>query len=350
MAINNPRNADATKLIAKAGQLGELYTMFERERIFTGVSANTVTLYEWTWKFFAPTLEPLQLTFKSLNVEQRKEEERKIIRAIKQRRDQRIAQGDIQGVTLNTYQRNITTFINWLRDEEQGPFLMFDHSDALKKLRVTETPHDRTILKPEQIERFAHYRPGDKFNQMRVWTMGLLMLDCGIRIDEALDLQLTDVDLTDEMIFIQHGKGGKSRHIPIGHNAAHHLMKYKIKYIDAYRETDQPWHFFGTHAGQKMSQRNALRDLKVVLKKAGVITRDPASKQWKPALSWHNFRHTTATVRLENGESLDKVQRLLGHRKSATTERYLHRGDNYLKVDHDRFSPLQVATINRSRR
>jgi integrase/recombinase XerD len=345
MAKNAPINPTHYKFTPKEGQLGKLFLAFEKERAYTGVSANTCELYESSWKFYASVLEPLELVFrvgkKPMTAEQRKAEERRLIQALKERRNARIDEGNIEGVTLNTYLRNLRTFINWLRLEDQGPFLLFDWTEALNGLVSTETKKPRVIWTQDQIETFRKFKPGpNKFNQWRVWTIGMLMLDNGLRIDEALSLKVPEVDLDNEQTDIWNGKGGKYRRVPVD-TAAMYLAKYKIKWIDPYRTTEDPdWFFFGTHDGRKMSQRNALRDLMVVLKQAGIVQRNPVSKTWTPELSWHNFRHTTLTVRLEQGESLDKVQRLAGHAKPTTTQLYLHVSDNYLKVDHVKFSPL----------
>lgn len=347
MAKNAPKSPSQFTFTPKKGQLADLFLQFEKERAYRGVSANTCEMYDYAWKFYAPVLEPLELVFrigkKPVSADERKAEERRLISALKERRNQRIEQGNIEGVTLNTYLRVARTFVNWLHEEDQG-FLMFDWQKAVNELEVTETDKPRQILTPEQIKQFKEFKPGPtKFNQWRAWTIGMMMLDCGIRIDEALDLKVTELELENEMVNIWDGKGGKYRRIPID-SVAMYLMKYKTKWIDPYRQrTDLPWFFFGTHTGGKMSQRNSLRDLKVVLKKARIITLDPTDrtrKRWIPKLSWHNFRHTTATVRLDNGESLDKVQRLLGHANAKTTGKYLHVGDGYLKKDHGRFSPL----------
>ena len=347
MAKNAPKAPTQFTFTPKTGQLGNLFLQFEKERSYQGVTANTCDMYEYAWSFYRPVLEPLELVFrrgkKIITGDERKAEERRLITALKERRNQRIEQCNIEGVTLNTYLRVARTWINWLHAEEQG-FLMFDWNKALDELVATENEKPRLILTLEQIKQFKEFKPGPtKFNQHRAWVIALMMLDCGIRIDEALDLKVTELELENSMVNIWDGKGGKYRRIPVD-TAAIYLMKYKTKWIDPYRtRKDEPWFFFGTHTGGKMSQRNSLRDLKVVLKKARVITLDPTDrerKRWIPELSWHNFRHTTATMRLNDGESLDRVQRLLGHANPKTTGRYLHMHDDYLQKDHAKHSPL----------
>src|SRR5579863_6584762 len=147
MAKNAPQSPTHHKFSEKKGQLGALFLMMEKDKAYTGVTEKTCELYESTWIFYAPVLEPLELHFtRGMSSEDRKAEERRLLTALKQRRNERIDQGGISGVTLNTYLRNMRTFINWLRDEEQGPFLMFDWKKEIDKLVVTEESKPRVIF------------------------------------------------------------------------------------------------------------------------------------------------------------------------------------------------------------
>jgi len=350
VATNQPRNPTQFKFKPKEGQLGALFLAFQKDRAYQGITVNTCKAYEYAWSFFKPNLEPLELNYKvgkkPMNVEQRKQEEKKLYLAVKQRLRDRIDQGEIEGISLNTYLKNIRTFMNWLREEDQGPFLVFDWNESFDTLIVAESLHERRILTPDEIKLFKAYKPGaNKFNQWRAWTMGFLMLDNGVRVAEAIDLKVPDVNLHQEMIDVVDGKGGKDRTIP-NDSAAHAMMKYKIKWIDPYIGNRPPntWYFFGTKDGKKLSQRNALRDLKVLFRKCGILPKKKHEDE--PKLSWHNFRHTTLTYRLLNGQMIDKVQKLAGHKRLSTTEKYLHRGPGYLKQGHDSFSPLNVLPDN----
>jgi integrase len=74
--------------------------------------------------------------------------------------------------------------------------------------------------------------------------------------------------------------------------------------------------------------------------KPAPVTRDAVSKEWhketlkraglRSSLRLHDLRHTAATYWLISGESLDFVQRQLGHRDSRTTERYTHMVAHYM--------------------
>ena len=86
---------------------------------------------------------------------------------------------------------------------------------------------------------------------------------------------------------------------------------------------------FGTTKGTKMSQRNALRDIRVVERAAGVR-----------CLSWHCYRHTMATGYLRRGGNIYKLQRILRHADIRTTEKYLHLATDFITEGHEAFSSL----------
>jgi integrase len=150
------------------------------------------------------------------------------------------------------------------------------------------------------------------------------MLGNGMRIDEALSLTKPDINFHDDMIRIEHGKGNKTRHVPIPLA----LKPLLHRYID---KTMPPTakYVFGTANGTPLSQRNALRDIGVVLRKAKVRQ-----------LSWHCFRHTFATGYLMRGGPIHKLQKFLGHARMETTLVYLHMAESHYMQDHDDYSSL----------
>ena len=138
-----------------------------------------------------------------------------------------------------------------------------------------ETGDRREFFRDDEILRLQNYRP-KSFNQTRAWTIAMCMLDTGVRIDEVT-LVLDDVDMHSEVITIL-GKGNKRRVVPMSTMFRQLLFRYTQKTAPGFT------YVFGTSRGTKTSQRNALRDIGVVERKAGIRE-----------LSWHSFRHTFAT-------------------------------------------------------
>lgn len=140
------------------------------------------------------------------------------------------------------------------------------------------------------------------------------MYRAGLRIQEASNLQVSDVDMEAGQIYVQNGKGAKDRIIPIGKSLIEMLRKW-----DAIRPQSE--YFFCTLAGKPVQTRYIRAMLERKSIEAGVYIQ--AGKEKKPV--WpHALRHSFATNLLNKGVNIRKVQQLLGHESLNTTMKYTH--------------------------
>ena len=112
------------------------------------------------------------------------------------------------------------------------------------------------------------------------------MLDCGLRIEEALELTRDKIDMDNLLIKVR-GKGEKHRIVPVSLE----LRRVLHRWLGRHRHA---W-VFPTMQGRRLHQRNTLRDLKLIgrrLKVTGV------------RVSFHTFRHTFAVSYLRAGGNL----------------------------------------------
>lgn len=134
-----------------------------------------------------------------------------------------------------------------------------------------------------------------------------LIYGTGIRLSEAADLGLDDIDELRRVINIRRGKGGKDRVVPLPGNLGELIKEYRKRY--------QPRiYLFEGQKGGRYSVRSIQNVVKKAISKAGIM-RDA---------SVHTLRHSYATHLLEMGTDLRYIQELLGHRSSKTTEIYTH--------------------------
>jgi len=211
----------------------------------------------------------------------------------------------------NVYIRCMNAFCEWM-------FLEGKTTERLKLKLFHVNPPPVTVLEPTDIRRLMTTLP-KRSSYLRVSTLCMLLLDTGLRIDEALQLTRESIDL-DNLLVTVRGKGNKVRRIPFSPEMRKHLYRYMAR-------VNRPF-VFGTATGTKMSYRNARRSIGLCFKTAGV------TKHVHP----HLLRHTFAANYMRNNGNVYQLSRLLGHASVVTTERYL-RGLQVQELKH--VSPLQ---------
>jgi site-specific recombinase XerD len=158
--------------------------------------------------------------------------------------------------------------------------------------------------------------------------MFLLMLRCGLRVEEVANLTLDVIEFKRRRIWIQDGKWGKDRMVYVSNDA----MKALIEYLRIRPEMETAKVFLvekGTHRGQPISIRGIQKRMEYYAKKSGL------------KVSCHQMRHTMATQMLNAGAELVTIQDLLGHSSIRTTERYSKVSN--LKVQQDYHKAMEVV-------
>ncbi|MGI8647387.1 MAG: site-specific tyrosine recombinase XerD [Mycobacteriales bacterium] len=138
-----------------------------------------------------------------------------------------------------------------------------------------------------------------------------LLYGTGARISEAVGLAVDDLD-TDAELLRLHGKGNKTRVVPLGSYAASAIDAYLVRSRPglASRGKGSPALFLGAR-GTPLSRQGAWLILRTLGERAGL-----------PPLSPHTLRHSFATHLLDGGADVRVVQELLGHASVTTTQVY----------------------------
>jgi site-specific recombinase XerD len=209
--------------------------------------------------------------------------------------------------------RSINSFLAWLHSEAHLP----------EPLRCRLLPRRTDVLptfSDAEMQGLLSYRPKSVY-QMRAWLLVLTLLDTGIRIDEALGLEQSKVDLDSLQLRVV-GKGNKERVVPFSMALRRHLYRFLSK---------SPGRFvFQTGRGDRLMYRNVYRDIKRVCELAGV-----SGSNVHP----HAFRHFFAVNFIRQGQDIYRLSRILGHTSISTTQLYL-RSMTAEQVGEGHCSPL----------
>jgi len=135
----------------------------------------------------------------------------------------------------------------------------------------------------------------------------MTIYSAGLRISEAINLKIKDIDSQRMQIRVVQGKGKKDRYTLLGNKTLEILRSYFVQY------KPKEWIFEGSK-GEQYSDRSIQQILKKAVIKTGI----------KKRITVHTLRHSFATHLLEAGTDLRYIQSLLGHENSKTTEIYTH--------------------------
>ncbi len=153
----------------------------------------------------------------------------------------------------------------------------------------------------------------------------------GIRRMELINLRLYDLDRERGTLMVRLGKGKKDRMVPIGQRAIDWCDKYLMEVRPAlYTGADEETLFL-THLGESFTPARMSQLVRNVINKSNVGKKG----------SCHLFRHTMATVMLENGADIRYIQEMLGHARVDTTQIYTQVSIRRLKEIHTATHPAK---------
>ncbi len=221
--------------------------------------------------------------------------------------------------------RNMSSVRNFYR------FLLKNYdidNTAVHVVRPARPP--KTLPKPLEAEdavallNAAKTMQKEKWQGLRDVALMTLLYGCGLRISEALDLNVGDIPKTNDVLVIT-GKGNKQRMVP--------LLGIVKKAIDAYLKerpfetTDTPL-FVGSR-GERLNPGVVQRQIRKIRAYLGL----------PDTVTPHALRHSFATHLLTAGSDLRSVQELLGHASLSATQRYTEIDTVRLKAVYDHAHP-----------
>jgi integrase/recombinase XerC len=195
----------------------------------------------------------------------------------------------------------LKNFFTWA--DKTGLF----HNPAIRLLRTPKQGKKLPkALEQTQTERLL-LEPATDWISHRNRALFYLLYGCGLRIQEALDLNLSDLP-RDGFLRVM-GKGRKERQVPVLDIVSKSVDEY-IEHYPLPREPQSP--LFVGERSERLHQgvaQKIMRDMRGMLNLPETATP-------------HALRHSFATHLLQNGANLREIQELLGHSSLSTTQRY----------------------------
>lgn len=159
-----------------------------------------------------------------------------------------------------------------------------------------------TVLSPDEVQALL-----GALAHRRYQAIAMVLYGAGLRISEALALEVTDIDGARGVLRVRHGKGDRAREAKLSPTLYAWLRSYW-----AAERPPRPYLFASPHTGRPPKQETVTRALALAAEQAGIRKR----------VTPHVLRHSFATHLLDAGTDVRVIQVLLGHQSIKTTARY----------------------------
>ncbi|MEC1670602.1 MULTISPECIES: tyrosine-type recombinase/integrase [Bacillus subtilis group] len=219
--------------------------------------------------------------------------------------------------TINTRLKTLRVMYNTLENEG-----LIDNNimDGVKNVKEIEEPI--IILQPDELQRLLKAPDKKNFADFRDYVLMNVLLDGMMRIGEITHVEKRDFDFKSHILTIRSSiaKNRKTRYIPllpttcrlVQELIAENELDFKSDYV------------FLTNYGARLDRNHFRKRLVDFAAKANV----------KKKVHPHLFRHTAATMFLENGGDSRMLQKLLGHLDLRMIQRYTHVADKSVAKAH----------------
>ena len=246
---------------------------------------------------------------------------------------------DDQGRRLSArYQWDqLSTLKRFFRWSHKEGFLLLDPAHVLERPRLPQRL-PRNLLSVEQIEKILQIPDLETPWGLRDRAMLEVFYATAIRKSELLNLRSTDLERGKLMLLIRSGKGNKDRMAPITARALSWLERYEISARDALRRPGRDEDaLFLSQRGNRLSEAQLHR---VIHEAIHAVLPDTEG-------SCHLFRHSVATLLLENGCDIRYIQEFLGHSHLSSTQIYTQVAQTSLRNAYQQFHPQLVEERKR---
>jgi site-specific recombinase XerD len=220
--------------------------------------------------------------------------------------------------TINGHLIVIRRFYHYLQQEEN---IMIENP-AIKGIALRLSKPLPRNLRDDDVNIFF-----EAVTKSRDRAIFMLMLRCGLRVEEVANLSLDAIDYRRSQIIVRSGKGAKDRVVYISNDAGNALAAYLHE-----RVTTKEQRVFlvekGLCKGNPISVRGIQKRIEYYSRQSGI------------AVSCHQLRHTMATQLLNADADLVTIQDLLGHTRIKTTMRYCKLAN--VKAQRDYFKAVSL--------
>jgi integrase/recombinase XerD len=240
-------------------------------------------------------------------------------------------QKDGKPLTFASQITRLTPLRVWFKWLSRQRYMMHNPASELELPRM-EHRLPRTILTISEVEQVLLQPDINEPLGLRDRAMLETLYSTGIRRSELVNLKVYDLNMERGIVTIRQGKGKKDRVIPIGDRASAWVEKYLREARPRIVAEPDDYVMFLSNSGEGLGIHYMSDLVREYVDAADIGKRG----------SCHMFRHTMATLMLENGADVRYIQQMLGHADLRTTQVYTHVSIRQLKQIHTATHPARL--------
>lgn len=315
----------------------EALDIFLRAKVAEGIRDRTLGEYKHHIKYLTDYLTVHHPSFKHVS-----DLNPSLIRDyITYSKDKKVYEGDkkrektttLSVNTINIRLRTLRTMCKFWFEEGITPVNPMKNIKNLKQ----DAEEEVKGFSDDEVTLILNYFNERNFGEWRDKLLVLLLLDTGMRINEAISTKISNMDFKESSIFIppEINKNRKGRHIPVSREVMRELRKLHDECIGYFGDHEA---LFMNAYGEPLTGDTIRRRLYKVGTALGI-----------PKVHPHRFRHTFIRNYILNGGDLFTLQKIVDHSNITTTRKYVQLDDVHIKDQHNKFSPVRkyMKRINR---
>lgn len=233
---------------------------------------------------------------------------------LKERANQRTS-GSLSKSYLNKHQQALKKFKEYLQNHNYKDFnihLKSETNPTEEKLNILTQEEAKALFKATE---FSH---SESRFRLRDKAILAILYSCGLRRNEAVHLDISDIFFDKERVYVRKGKNYKERFVPINRKNAEILEDYIYEARPEFYQAKESEALFINHHGTRMQGMTFANRLKVIV--ASTNNKTILDKH----ITLHILRHSIATHLLQKEVPLESIKTFLGHSSLESTQIYTH--------------------------
>ena len=233
---------------------------------------------------------------------------------LQQRANERTS-GSLSKSYLNKHQQALKKFKEYLQNHNYNNFnihLKTEKQPTEEKLNIL------TQSEVKQLFKATEYSHSESRFRLRDKAILTILYSCGLRRNEAVHLDLSDIFFDKERVFVRKGKNYKERFVPINRKNAEILEDYIYEARPEFYNAKDCEALFISQQGKRLNGMSFANRLRFIVKATN--NKNIEEKH----ITLHILRHSIATHLLQKEVPLESIKTFLGHSSLESTQIYTH--------------------------